>query len=103
QPATYPAVPPLQWVLGLNQSSRAHSVDLANTAGCAFQHNSCDGTLWYTRISSFYPNTSALGENAAAGYSDPLSMIIGLLLDSDLSGVPALDGTGYDGHRWNIM
>src|SRR5438552_18786955 len=52
-PLVYPAQPPLQWVLGLNQSARAHSAELS-VSPCPFQHNSCNGTLWYVRINGFY-------------------------------------------------
>jgi hypothetical protein len=102
QPSAYPAVAPLQWVLGLNQSSRVQSIDLATTSGCGFQHNSCDGTLWNTRIAVYYPSYSSLGENIAAGYSDPLTTVNGWLLDT-VNGVPSADGAPTDGHRRNIM
>jgi hypothetical protein len=101
-PSHYPAVPPLQWTLGLNQSARFHSNDLANYAGCGIQHNSCDGTTWAQRIGSFWPNWSLLGENVAAGIPDPVLTVTSLLADP-YNGAPAPDGSGYDGHRWNIM
>ncbi len=101
-PALYPAVPPLQWNLALNQSSRAHSTDLATTSNCGFQHDSCNGTAWNVRIASYYPSYSTIGENIAAGYGDPLATVNGWLLDS-VAGIPAVDGSGADGHRRNIM
>ncbi|MGH8860184.1 MAG: CAP domain-containing protein, partial [Jatrophihabitantaceae bacterium] len=102
QPSVYPAVPPLQWCLPLSESSRAHSTDEAVNVGCPFQHNSCDGTAWSTRVLSYDPNVVALGENAAAGFADPVSTLTGLLLDYT-STAPAADASGYDGHRANIM
>ena len=60
-----PVVPPLAWNANLAAAARAHSVDMA-TNGC-FDHDSCDGTLWSTRVGSYYPNWSALGENIAEG------------------------------------
>jgi hypothetical protein len=102
QPSVYPPVAPVQWSMGLNQSSRAHSFSMANTVGCVFAHNSCDGTSWSTRIAAFYPTYSALGENIAAGYGDPVSTMNGWLLDTVGSG-PAADNSGSDGHRRNIM
>lgn len=100
--SVYPPVPPLQWSLGLNKSSRYHSNDLATTANCGLQHNSCNGTSWATRVSSYYPNAITKGENIAAGYFDPTSTINALLIDSFGGPIPA-DGSGTDGHRKNIM
>jgi hypothetical protein len=101
-PSRYPAVPPLQFATGLNQSARAHSIEMATASGCGLQHNSCDGTTWAARIGSYWPNWSLLGENIAGGFTDPVTVIGGLLADP-YNGAPAPDGSGYDGHRWNIM
>lgn len=100
QPTLYPAVAPLQWRYELNETARAHSIDLGNTSGCPFQHNSCDGTPWGNRIFAHYSGT--IGENIAAGFYNPLTTVIGLLADPYL-GAPAPDFSGYDGHRRNIM
>ena len=102
QPSVYPAVPPLQWQLGLNQSARAHSTDLATTTGCSFGHTSCNGTSSSTRIGSYYPGYAAIGENIAAGYFDPQSAINALILDN-VNNFPAADNSQNDGHRRNIM
>ncbi len=102
QSSVYPAVAPVQWNLGLSQSSRFHSFEMANTSGCTFAHNSCDGTLWNVRITAYYPTYSALGENIAAGYADPLTVVNGWLLDN-VGSTPAADNSGSDGHRRNIM
>jgi len=56
---------PLVWHDGLGQAARAHSTDMA-TRNC-FQHNSCNGQNWITRVSRYYPSWSALGEIIALG------------------------------------
>lgn len=99
-PEHYPAVATLVWADGLGASARAHCVDMAEN-GC-FQHDSCDGTPWSMRVGGFYPQWSLLGENVAGGYGDPVTCIGGLLADA-VNGAPAADGSGFDGHRWNIM
>jgi hypothetical protein len=83
----------------LNQAARYHSRDMAQN-GC-FQHNSCDGTSWVTRIASFYPAGGG-GENIAAGMADPRASVNALLCDSS-GGVCCPDGKSCDGHRRNIM
>jgi hypothetical protein len=100
QPAAYPAVSPVQWSVALNRSSRAHSADMAATP--CFQHDSCNGTAWSSRIAAYYAGYTALGENIAAGQSDPLAAMTAWLLDST-GGVPAIDRGGGDGHRSNLM
>jgi len=62
---------PLVWHDGLGQAARAHSTDMVQN-GC-FQHNSCNGESWSTRIGRYYP-WIALGENIAMGLSDPRSL-----------------------------
>jgi len=96
QPRNYPAVPPLRAALPLDRSARAHSVDMARTP--CFQHDSCDGTNVWTRIRSYGPGGSALGENIARGHRTPLEAVNGWLLDGG-----AADGSRGDGHRRNIM
>src|SRR3954465_6567302 len=67
--ASYPATPPLQWNLQLNQSSRAHSLDMRDTP--CFQHNSCDGTDIWQRITGYYTTQyMSIGENISAGVPD---------------------------------
>lgn len=102
QPSVYPSRPPLQYSYQLSQSARFHSNELATVANCPLQHNSCDGTVWATRIAHYYPSWSLLGENIAAGFGDPITSVGGLIADPH-NGAPAPDGSGYDGHRWNIM
>ena len=96
QPRNYPAQPPLYWSYLLNESSRAHSTDMA-TNNC-FQHNSCDGTLWNVRIQSYYSESGFIGENIAAGYSTPLDVMNAWVADGG-----AADLSGAAGHRSNIM
>jgi len=101
--ADYPAVGPLRWNLGLNESARAHSLDMGEN-GC-FQHPSCDGTAWNRRISGYYSLSSTIGENIAAGYpgpSDPRYAMAMWLCDASGDACCA-DGASCDGHRQNIM
>ncbi len=76
----YPAVEPLYYEPALNQSARTHAQDMA-TNGC-FQHDSCDGTSWSTRIWSFYPQARTIGENIGAGYSGAKVYVDTLLCDA---------------------
>jgi len=67
---SYPAQPPLQWNYQLNQSSRAHSIDMRDTP--CFQHPSCDGTDTFARVLTYYKGTwMSLAENISAGVTDP--------------------------------
>lgn len=78
---------PLVWNNDLGRAARAHSTDMAQN-GC-YQHSSCNGTSWTTRISRYYPHWNALGENVALGGSNPA------MLHADWMGSP--------GHRANIL
>ncbi|HQR68778.1 MAG TPA: CAP domain-containing protein, partial [Thermoanaerobaculia bacterium] len=72
--------------------------------GC-FQHASCDGTAWTTRIASYYALSGTMGENIAAGYpapADPRYAMSMWLCDAS-GGSCCADRTGCDGHRANIM
>jgi len=71
---------------GLNEVARNHSEDMA--ARDYFEHDSIDGTSWDTRISEYYGG-SMIGENIAAGYAEPISVLDGWL--------------NSDGHRENIF
>jgi hypothetical protein len=98
--AGYPAAGPLFWDPGLNQSARAHSVDMALTP--CFQHDSCDGTSIWVRIGAYYTRSGTLGENIAAGYADARAAMNAWLCDAS-GGVCCADGASCDGHRRNIM
>lgn len=103
-PANYPAVAPLYWNVSLNQSARAHAIDMATTP--CFQHDSCDGTNWDERIISYYPaaETSWIGENIAAGFSSPKEAVELLICDAPEPAADCSDDlSGSDGHRQNIM
>ena len=101
--AAYPAVGPLRWNLGLNESARAHSRDMADN-GC-FQHSSCDGTPWNVRIEGYYALSSTLGENIAAGFPGPADprYAMAMWLCDESGDSCCADGAGCDGHRQNIM
>lgn len=49
----------------LYAAAKAHSDDMAAN-GC-YQHNSCSGEFWSTRIRRYYPNAQALGETINFG------------------------------------
>lgn len=59
----------------LRDAAIAHSMDMASTP--CFQHESCDGTLSSTRVWSYYPQPSGIGENIAAGYITPEEVVTG--------------------------
>lgn len=87
-------LPPLKRVTELDNAARYHARDLRQDS--YFDHDSYDrsgSTLtlvckWNTRITAFYKNWSNLGENIAAGYASPDSVMQGWLDSS--------------GHRANI-
>jgi hypothetical protein len=66
------------------------------------RHDSCDGTAWSTRIESFYGDSGMISENVAAGFNCPW-MIVNLFLCEAYDQPCALDHSGQDGHRANIM
>jgi hypothetical protein len=103
----FPAVPPLYNAHQLNQSARFHALDMALNCQ-TLQHDSCDGTLWYERIFSFYPEASFIGENVAytSNVATPMPWyIVSLFLCEPVMGVCAGDDQPFAviGHRKNIM
>ncbi|MGB9799417.1 MAG: CAP domain-containing protein [Thermanaerothrix sp.] len=87
-------LPPLKRVAELDNAARYHARDMRQDD--YFAHDSYDrngNTLtlvckWNTRITAFYKNWRNLGENIAAGYASPDSVMQGWL--------------SSDGHRANI-
>ncbi|HZR82749.1 MAG TPA: CAP domain-containing protein [Candidatus Binatia bacterium] len=67
---TEPVQLPMWWNDALAAAAQAHTDDMAAHPGC-FQHNSCNGTRWSTRVSQFYPGWQWLGENIGSGTNDP--------------------------------
>jgi hypothetical protein len=96
----YPAVAPLFYNHNLSRSARFHSVDMA--MNCGMQHESCDGSSFSKRISSFYKSSSSIAENIATGKTTGLQTVIQWLRD-DIDNAPAADMSGNDGHRKNMM
>lgn len=96
----YGTLEPLYYEPRLNQSARFHAEDMA-TNGC-FQHDSCDGTTWSTRIRNYDPEAQNIGENIAAGYPSAKDLVDNLLCDAS-GGQCAQDKTSQAGHRSNIM
>ena len=84
---------PLKLSTGLQDAARYHAADMAQDG--YFQHDSYDrtsgGLKWvcsaWTRVQTYYP--SPWGENIAAGYATPASVISGWL--------------GSSGHRDNLF
>jgi uncharacterized protein YkwD len=99
-PQNYPAVNPIYLNHDLNQAGRVHAEDMA--ANCGLSHNSCDGTLWSTRIRSYYTDSGWIAENIATGRPTGFATVIQFLRD-DVNGTPAADNSSGDGHRRNIM
>jgi len=100
----YPAVTPLYWNHELNQAARFHAEDMAFNCN-TLQHDSCDGTSWSDRIRRFYPYSVALGENVAYGFRTPWATANAFLCDryGSTCAPDSPDGSGFDGHRKNIM
>lgn len=65
----------LSFDVRLQAAAEAHSLDMAAHADC-FTHDSCDGTVWVSRMRSYYP-TGGIGENIAAGYLTPEAVVTG--------------------------
>ena len=86
---------PLKWVPSLNNSARYHATDLGQDD--YFDHNSHDRQgaklvyvcEWSSRIQSYYANRLSIGENIAAGYGTPESVMNAWM--------------GSPGHRSNIL
>ena len=85
------AVPPLQPSQVLHQSATAHAQDSSRTG--IVGHDSSDGTSFENRLRS-YSRANNIGENISYGLSNPLDIVVGLMVD---------DGVSSRGHRENIM
>jgi len=93
----YPAQPPLQWNLSLNQSSRAHSLDMRDTP--CFQHPSCGSATddTFTRVLRFYTGAwTNLGENIAGGPADGITIVHNWIYEIGAA-------AGETGHRDSIF
>jgi hypothetical protein len=103
----FPPVAPLSGAHPLNLSARYHAADMAFNCN-HLQHDSCDGTPWYERIRSFYPQASSLGENVAylggTGTDRPW-VVVNLFLCDEYNGTCAADDQPFAviGHRVNLM
>ncbi len=75
----------------LSASAEYHAKDMGETGAAG--HKSSDGTPWSVRIRSFGAG-GAIAENCSYGKSDPLAIVIQLLIDKDVPG---------HGHRENIL
>ena len=107
-------LPPLKRVTPLDQAARYHAADMYLDNYPTLQHDSYDrvnGNLvwscaWSTRISSFYSNWNALGENIARGYATPQAVMAGWMAspghhDNILGPSYKEIGVGYySGNHW---
>jgi len=75
----------------LSKAATFHAKDMGQTGG--FGHQSSDGTQTFVRIKKFAQG-GYMAENCSYGPSDPLSIVLQLLVDD---GVPSL------GHRKSIL
>lgn len=100
-PSNYPAVEPVWYNQELSKAARIHSEDMANN--CGLSHNSCDGTTFFKRVTSYYKGSGWLGENIATGNSTGIQTVIQWLRDDNTQKIPASDKSSSDGHRQNIM
>lgn len=104
----YPAVPALVMNAKLRNAARLHSTDMAENN--YFSHTSQDGRSPFQRMAAAGYTSSPMGENIAAGYSTPSSVVSGWMSSSGhcknimRSGFRAI-GVGYAsggsyGHYW---
>lgn len=82
---------PLNPGKGLSEAATLHAKDMGKTGGVG--HVSSDGTKTFERVKK-YAKGGYMGENCSYGPSDPLSIVLQLLVDD---GVPSL------GHRKSIL
>lgn len=80
---------PLALNAKLYEAARFHSQDLADHGGNCDLHNSCNGEFWSKRVTRYYPNWIALGENVATSIDNPQVIHDGWMASS--------------GHRANIL
>lgn len=84
-------LPPLQPGKNLSKAATFHAKDMGQTGGIG--HQSSDGTKTFERVKK-YAQGGYMGENCSYGPSDPLAIVLQLLVDD---GVPSL------GHRKAIL
>ncbi len=106
----YPPAPPLAMHSQLRAAARGHSQDMA--AQGYFSHTSLDGRTYAQRIRHAGYVASPIGENIAAGYSTPQSVVTGWMASTGhcsniMSGSYRSIGVGYAflaaspyGHYW---
>jgi Cysteine-rich secretory protein family len=93
----YVATPPLQWSISLNQSARAHSLNMRDTP--CFTHATCGVTPddTFPRIESFYTGLwTSLGENIAGGPTEGIGVVHNWIFE--IGAAPT-----ETGHRDNIF
>ena len=82
---------PLKPGKGLSEAATVHAKDMGKSGSIG--HQSSDGTSTFVRVKK-YAKGGYMGENCSYGPSDPLAIVLQLLVDD---GVPSL------GHRKSIL
>jgi len=76
---------------GLSKAAKFHAIDMGDKGTTG--HKSSDGTATFVRIRK-YAQGSSMAENCSYGYSDPLEIVLQLLID---------EGVASLGHRKSIL
>lgn len=85
-------VVPLLPSRALYLSAKDHAIDMGRTGNTG--HNGTDGSSMSARINRYGSWGGGISENCSYGYSDPLGIVLQLLID---------DGVPSRGHRKNIL
>ena len=81
---------PLVYNADLNEAAYSYAHDMRINGCWNADHSSCDGTSFEDRVTSYYPDFIAIGENIAMGYGTAETVVF--------------DGWLYsDGHRTNML
>lgn len=103
-------LPPMKLVRELSEAARYHAADM--TQDNYFDHDSYDRNgnqltavcSWSTRIRGYYTGARSVGENIAAGYRSPESVMEGWMNSTghrnNILGNFTEIGVGYHSNRW---
>lgn len=87
---SYEPLHPLVYHPDLNDVARVYADDMKINGCWNADHSSCDGTSFEDRVTAYYPDFIAIGENIAMGHGTPESVVFDGWLHSD-------------GHRANLL